>query len=654
MDCPDSCALEVTVNDGRIERIAGGWDHPDTAGFICTKVSRFNRRVTHPRRLEHPMRRVGPKGSGAFERLSWPDAVQEICGRFRAVVREWGGEAILPYRYGGSNGWLTDGLLDDLFFAKLGASRIARTLCAAPTTAVAKGMYGKMPGVAFEDYVQARCIVIWGANPKASNIHLMPYLRQAKRNGAVIAVVDPRRKFSANEIDLHLPVYPGADLPVALAMIRYWRERGLLDERFLSEHCVGLDPLLVAAEQWTLERAAEAAGVVARDIERLASLYAGLDPAVIRCGWGLERNRNGGHAVAAILAMPALLGKFGVRGGGYTLSNGGAVPSPARKAVELPAWDSRVLNMTELGRLLTDSLDPPIKALFVYNCNPAATVPDQNTVLRGLEREDLYTVVLDQVMTDTAVYADILLPATTFLEHWDVRAGYGSYVVGGVRPVIDPVGESRSNHDVFAALGRGMGWNEPAIDWDQQTALAKVTEAVASPGVTTAPIANGEVAWLRFNGAKTPIMFGNVFPATADGKVHLTPSDLGPEPYAYEPVASERYPFALISPATSKLISSTLGEFNFTELFVELHPNDAARVGVADGDRVRVFNDLGEVICRARVREAVRPGVVYIPKGAWRHSSGNGQTATALCPPTVSVVAGGACFNDARVAVERA
>jgi anaerobic selenocysteine-containing dehydrogenase len=654
LDCPDACALEVTVSNGTIERIGGGTAHPDTAGFICTKVTRFDRRVYHARRLHHPLRRVGPKGAAAFERISWAEAMAEIVRQVRRIAAEWGGEAILPYHYGGSNGLLSDGMLDDLFFARLGASRLARTLCAAPSAAVATGMYGKMPGVAFEDYAHARCIVIWGANPKTSNIHLVPYLRAAKRRGAFIAVIDPRRNFSDNEADLHLSVYPGADLPLALAMIKLWHEEGQLDFTFLEEHCVGLDHLLTSADAWSLDRAAGAARVPAADIERLARVYANSNPAVVRCGWGLERNRNGGRAIAAILAMPALLGKFGVRGGGYTLSNSGALPFDADRLIDRPVWDTRLLNMTELGSILCGEPDPPVKGLFVYNCNPAVTVPDQNAVVRGLAREDLFTVVLDQVMTDTAMYGDVLLPATTFLEHWDIRAGYGAYVVGGIRPAIEPEGEAKSNHEVFAELGRAMGFDDEAFGWDQETTLQKAAEALRlGDGAAATLVSNGRAVPLRFDGATTPIMFENAFPATADGKVHLTPPQLGTHPYAYESESTEQYPFALVSPATSKTISSTLGEFNLEELFVEVHPQDAERLGITEDAEVRVFNDLGEVHCRARVRSTVRPGVVFIPKGAWRHSSGNGQTATALCPATVNDVAGGACFNDARVALER-
>lgn len=654
MDCPDTCALEISVADGRVTELRGSKDSPVTQGFICDKVARFGRRLEHESRILFPMRRSGPKGSGAFERITWDEAVAEIAARFREISARWGAEAILPYHYGGSNGFLSDGTADDYFFAKLGASRLARTLCAAPASACATAIYGKMPGVAFEDYAHAKFILLWGGNPKASNIHLVPFLKAAKRNGAFIAVVDPVRNFSSGEVDLHLPVYPGTDLPVALAMIRHWHANDELDHDFLVRHCDGLERLLAAAERWPLERAAEVARVPARDIAHLAEVYASSHPAVLRVAWGMERNRNGGQAMAAVLAMPALLGKFGVRGGGYTLSNG-AASRLDKDAIFGPLnWGTREINMSQLADVLTGDLRPPVKALFVYNCNPAATVPDQNRILRGLAREDLFTVVHEQVMTDTALFADVLLPATTFLEHFDVRRGYGNYVVGGIRPVIPARGEAKPNEEVFALLGRAMGWNDPPFQWDSATWVRKIAAALEMPGgpLSAERLLSGGSQRYDFPG-ELPVQFVNVFPRTPDGRIHLAPDALGPEPFLYLPLDDPRYPLALISPSTSRLISSTLGEFNFPELYVLIHPGDASARGISSGDWVKVFNQLGVVECRAKVSDRVRPGVVSMPKGAWRKSSRNGQTATALCPSHVSFVGGGACFNDARVEIAR-
>ena len=654
MDCPDACALEVMVQDGRVQKIGGGRSHPDTAGFICSKVAGFHRRLEHEDRLLYPMRRVGAKGEKRFERISWDDAVAEVIEKFEAIRSEWGGEAIVPFHYGGSNGWLTDDLVDHLFFHRLGASRLEKTICAAPTTEVARGMYGRMPTVAFEDFTQARCIVIWGANPKASNIHLVPYLREAKSRGTFIAVVDPRRNFSDAEVDLHLPVLPGTDLPVALAIIDHFVRTGRLDETFLEHNVVELEPLFDQAQTWSLERAAEVSGVSAQSIQQLAEIYADSEPALIRCGWGLERNRNGGQAVAAVLALPALVGKFGVRGGGYTLSNSGTYSFDRSRVLGEMPGATRSLNMSQLGRWLDRDLEPPVKALFVYNANPVATVPDQNAVLRGLGRPDLFTVVFDQVFTDTAAFADLLLPAVTFLEGNDLRAGYGSYALGGVKPVIPACGEARSNAMVFAELGRAMGWDDPPFHWSEEELLLRAVEAIDIAGnrPQMLGLAEGRTLPVEFEGG-TPVQFATVFPRTPDGKIHLAPEILGKAPYRFLESPGSDYPLALITPASSQRINSTLGELETSPVSVKLHPEDALRRDIEPGDRVRVHNDLGEVVCLAEVGSAVRPGVVVIPKGAWRKASFNGSSANALCPDHVNEVAGAACFNDARVEVEK-
>jgi anaerobic selenocysteine-containing dehydrogenase len=653
LDCPDACSLDVTVEEGRVAKIEAGELNDVTRNFICSKVSRFADRLYHPDRLLHPMRRIGAKGDAKFERIGWDEALGTITERFRSLRDSVGGEAILPYNYGGSNGFLTDDLVDSAYFARLGASRLEKTICAAPTSAVAKGMYGKMAGVAFPDYPEAKFILIWGANPRASNIHLVPYLKDAKARGAFIALVDPVRTLSEDLVDLHLPVFPGADLPLALGMINHWASTGRFDRAFLDERAFGLETLLGAASAWTLDRAAKAARVDRESVRLLADRYAEASPAVLRCGWGLERNRNGGQAAAAILAMPALLGKFGKRGGGYTLSNSGSGKLDASKLWDTASWKTRVINMTELAQALNGPLSPKVHGLFVYNCNPVATVPDQNGILRGLMREDLFTVVFEQVMTDTARYADILLPATTMLEHYDYKRSYGSYVVGATKPVIAPVGESRSNASVFAALGRAMGFEDPIFHWPESELRRRVVGAIELHGkpVSPEPFETGGMERYDFDGSSNPVQFESVFPQTQDGKIDLTPAILGPAPYAYDEIHSESFPLCLITPASSKLVSSTFGEFNVQELHLSIHPEDARSRGIGSGDRVRVWNDLGEVECLARVDGHVREGVVSLPKGAWMKSSLNGRTSTALTPSSVNVVGGGACFNDARVQV---
>jgi anaerobic selenocysteine-containing dehydrogenase len=652
MDCPDTCSLEIEVSDGRVTNIRGSLKNPTTAGFICSKVANFTRRLYAPERLLYPMKRKGPKATGQFERISWREAAETIVTELKRIVHEDGGEAVLPYSYGGSNGLLAQDTSDKAFFAKLGASRLERTVCAAPTTAAAMGMYGKMPGVAFEDYVHARLIVIWGANPKASNIHLVPFLKKARENGAKIVVIDPCLNFSKNEFDLHLPVYPGTDLAVALSMIRHFDDSGLLNQDFISRHTKNSEAVFRVAREYTFEKAAGLAHVSPDDLQRLASWYAEASPAVIRIGWGLERNRNGGNAAAAILALPALMGKFGIRGGGYTLSNSSAAKVDDQALVESAPWQTRRINMNLLGKYLLEEKNPPIQALFVYNSNPAATTPNQNVVLKGLMREDLFTVVFDQVLTDTAQYADILLPAVTFLEQQEVKKSYGSYVLQYCAPVIEPCGEAKPNEEVFAMLGRAMGWTDRAFQETTDDYVARAANAVKGLGypVDVDELRTKRVLQYDFP-APYPIQFQTVFPRTEDKKVNFAPHSLGELPYVFIPENKPAsYPFALISPATNKTISSTLGEYNLPELFVSMNPNDARRLHLKDLELVRVYNEYGEVHCKLRIQEKVRESVLILPKGAWRKASLNGQTATALAPDTLGT-AGGACFNDARVAI---
>lgn len=651
MDCPDTCSLEVEVVDGRIASIRGTHANPVTGGFICSKVAQFGRRVHGAERILHPMKRKGPKGAGEFERISWDEAVRLICSRYKQIRAQFGGEAILPFSYGGSNGLLGQDTADKAFFSKLGASQLLRTVCAAPTTAAALGIYGKMAGVAFEDYVHAKLIVVWGGNPKASNIHLMPYLKQAKANGARIVAVDPVLNFSTRECDLHLPVYPGTDLVVALAMIHYWNTHNLLDRSFVDQNTTGAETLLEKAKRYSLDEAARIARIPERDIETLANWYAETSPALIRIGWGLERNRNGGQAAGAILSMPALMGKFGVRGGGYTLSNSAALRMNEKRLPPSEPWTTRQINMNLLGHHLLEEKNPPLMGLFVYNCNPAATMPNQNAVLRGLSREDLFTVVFEQVMTDTAQYADVLLPSVTFLEQHEIKKAYGSYVLQYITPVIDAQGEAKPNEEVFAILGRSMGWTDQAFHYSTEDYLHSVAGSLDGLGkpVTLEELREKRVLDFDFPG-KTPLQFDTVLPRTSDHKAHLAPHALGPNPYDYVDESKTTYPLALISPSNGKMISSTMGEYNYPELFVTLHPQDAAARNLESGSKVKVFNELGEVHCRLRVDKRIRPGVAAIPKGAWRKSSINAQTATALAPDTCGT-AGGACFNDARVEV---
>lgn len=653
LDCPDTCTLEITVEDQRMVKLDGVDDVPHTGGFICGKVRNLGKHVYGEARIAYPQRRVGAKGENRFERISWDAALTEICDKLTAVRDQFGGEAILPYSYGGSNGMMSHVLADDLLFARLGASRLDRTICAAPTTAALTGLYGRMVGTAFEDFVHAKFILIWGANPKATSIHMIPFLKEAKRRGAFIAVIDPQRHFSDKEIDMHLFVRPGADLPLALAMIRHWKQTGKLDQDFIQSHTQGVETLLNAAEPWTLEAAAEKTGVPVEQIRELADRYADASPALVRMGWGQERNINGTHASAAILAMPALLGKFGVRGGGYTGSNSAHSSIDVAQVLGPLNWNTRILNMTPLADHLLDAqLAPAIKALFVYNMNPVATCPHQNKLIEGLKRDDLFTVVFDAVHTDTCTYADIILPATTFVEHYDLKKAYGNLAVGGVVPVIPRYEEARPNLEVFCELGRRLGFDDAPFTWDEETYFRKTAEAVKVNGVEADVdlLLAGKQQRAQFAG-QNPIHFVNIHPGTDDQKVHLDAKILGDNAYGWQEVIDPKHPLAFITPASGKLVTSTFGQFNLKELAVRLHPDEAAQRGLEDGQDVRVYNDLGEVVCKLSVTDRIARGTAMMPKGAWRKSSRNGKTGAALCPTNVEATVGGACFNDARIEI---
>ena len=651
LDCPDACSLAITLQHGRIVTIDGTRKNPVTEGYICAKVRKFDQRVYGPDRLLYPAVRKGRKGEGKFKRVTWEEALELVAERFRRAKANAGGASILPYCYGGSNGLLTQDNIDAQLFRRFGASRLERTLCAAPTKAANQGIYGRMASVVYQDYPEAKLIVLWGVNPSASGIHLVPYVRAAQKRGAKLIVIDPRTTPLARSADMHLAVKPGTDVAVALSIHRHLFSTGRADTEFLREHTHGADALRERAEPWTFERAAQLAGIDAGDLERFAELYATSSPALIRCGWGLERNRNGGNAAMSVISLPAVGGKFGVRGGGYSMSNSASwqIESTWINAAEP---DTRSVNMNHLGRALTEYDDPPVNVLFVYNCNPAATVPDQRRVLRGLEREDLFTVVFEQVMTDTALYADVVLPATTFLEGYDFAKAYGPLHLDLGRQVVDAVGEARSNADVFGDLATRLGVLHPDEPTGELDLMVQVLDRL--------PPAIGE----ELRAGRTPeppcgvapIQFVDVFPNTPDRKANLFPETLDRIApmglYQFQPdPATERYPLALISPASDRTISSTLGELPRPDVKLVMHPQDATARGLADGDLVRIFNELGEVHCTLNVAASIRPGTVSLPKGIWRRSTRNNATGTSLVPDTLTDLGAGACFNDARVQV---
>ena len=654
LDCPDTCSLEVTVEKGKIISIDGSDKNPITGGYICGKVRRFGERVYGETRIQQPLLRTGSRSSGEWKTATWDEALTTIANRMSEIRQQWGGESILPFSYGGSNGLLSQDTVDARLFRQLGAARLARTVCAIPTKTASQALYGKMPGVTYADYCNAKLIVIWGTNPSSSSIHLLPYIKSAQEAGAALVVIDPRRTNLARRADLHLAVKPGTDVVVALSIHRYLFEQGLAAEQFLAKHTEGASRLRERAAEWTFDHAAAVAELDPELLENFAEMYADISPAVVRCGWGLERNRNGVNAALAVLALPAIAGKFGVRGGGYSMSNADAWMLSADAWIKTPEPSTRIVNMNQLGRALLEYRDPAIQMLFVYNCNPVATMPNQNLVIKGMSREDLFTVVFDQVMTDTADLADVVLPATTFLESYDVAQSYGSTNLQLARPVIEAVWQAKPNVEVFAELASKLGLDIGTDYGSDAEALLKLTADL--PDEAQRALMDGGLAEGVARGR--PIQFHDVFPRTTGRKVYLFPehleqqSDIGLYRYKGEHQNGD-YPLTLISPATEKTICSTLGELRAHAASLHMHPADAEPRGLSTGDTVRIFNDLGEVHCAVTLNADMRHGTVGLPKGLWRMSTLNGSTANALVSDSVTDIGGGAVFNDAKVQVAR-
>ena len=661
LDCPDTCSLTVTVQDEKIVAVRGSHANPYTNGVTCAKVPAMYPAFVHGERLiKTPLRRVGPRGDSTFERISWAEALDVIHARFTAVIAAHGPQAILPLSYAGPHGALAVGSMDFRFFHKLGASQLDRKpLCGGVRAEAWAGTFGAVPGMRPEQAEHARLIIAWGGNVTWSNLHLMPVINRARKQGAKLVVVDPRRTPIARQADLHVALRPGTDVVLAWAMAAELERRGALDRDFIARHVQGFDEFMAQARRYDVANAAEVCGIPEHEIRTLAEWYATISPAAINVGNGLERNQNGGSGIRAVFALPALAGKFGVPGGG--LVNGARnafphTPNRLRRPDLMPAG-TRMLNIIDVGaHLLDERLDPPIKAVFIYNHNPVVVHPDQNRIRKGLLRDDLFVVGSDVAMTDSMRYADIVLPASTHFEHPDLYPAYGTHWLQRADAVIAPQGESLSPMDMFRRLAARFGFTDPVFTASDAELMDDALDP-ADPrlgGVRPSATPTDRAVAMTVNGDEA-VLFKNVFPATPSGKVELSSSYLAEKYDArlprYAPVAS-RYPLILISPASDRMITSTFGGVNGTTTPpLEMHPEDAAARGLRDGARVRVWNDLGEVHLPLRVTDAVARGVVCSLKGAWLQTSDNGQTISALCPAHHADVAEGACFNDARVEV---
>ena len=672
LDCPDACSLLIDIDEnGHGSRLRGDPAHPVTRGFLCGKVARYLEHEYSPDRLLHPLRRVGKKGEGRFARISWDEALGEIAERLHAASSEFGSESILPYSYAGTMGVLNFGGMDRRYFHRLGASRLDRTIC---STA---GMVGMNDAVGFrygtepEQFRNAKLIIAWGANILGTNVHLWPFIVEARRNGAKFYTIDPHQNRTGKLSDRHYAIHPGTDAALALAMMHVITRDGLEDRDYVGRHTLGFSDLKERVREWTPDLAAQLTGIPAQDIVDLAREYATTRPAAIRLNYGVQRSERGAMSVRTIALLPALTGAWRDPGGGVQLStsyafhvNGAAVEMPElqRKSPlgKLGRSEARIVNMSLLGEALTTLKDPPVKALVVYNSNPAAIAPDQNAVRRGLMRDDLFTVVLEQIQTDTVDFADIVLPATTFLEHTDLYKAYGHYYIQLARPAVPAPGEARSNQDIFRQLAARLGFEDPCFA-DTDDDMIRTALDSGHPflkGITLEALEQNHFIRLNMPDPFLPFAEGGF--GTPSGKCEFHAETLEYHP----PVESRhgnqtlraRFPLELISPKADDNMNSTLGsrpENNTLTGCVTLHPMDAASRGINTDDTVRVFNERGECTLRAVIATTVGQGVICSRSTRWPKLAADGRSVNMLTSQRLTDKGGGPAFYSCLVQVEK-
>jgi anaerobic selenocysteine-containing dehydrogenase len=624
LDCPDACSLAVHVVEERIVSIDASPDNPLTDGWICSKVGRQAKRVYAPERVLTPLRRTGPKGTGAFAAISWDEALADIAARIGSAVERRGPESVVAFTYNSSAAAVESTSASEALFATIGATVADHTICAATVSAAWDSVYGDMNSADPHDVVNADLIVIWGANPTVSNTHFPPLVTRAvKARGARVIVIDPRRTAMASRADLHLAIRPGTDVVLAYAVARIWAHRNMIDTEFVEQYGRDHDAFLAAADEWPVERAAEVCGLAATDIATFADWWGSTRPSMLRIGWGQERNANGGAACRAILALPILAGHFREPGSGVIGSTSVGAVKAEQRWPEIPDRPRRHVPLHQVGGWLSADAGEPFEVLFVQGANPVVMCPDQHRVIDAFARDDVFTIVHDQVLTDTARFADIVLPATTSFEIDDVATSYGTYMVQPVRAAIAPVGESRSNDAVGIALAAAMGVDLP---------MRPLADAIDDAGPRRVDAACRQ--------------FVDTFPVSTmhTGRVHLVDPDHGVPRFV--PVDHAPGHLQLISPATSKLVNSMFGEFQSPAPTVLMHPDDAAARAITAGQTVRVSNEQGELSVVAEIADVTRRGVVVMAKGVWLREHGGGPGVNALTPATGDALVNGACFND--------
>ncbi|MEK9721945.1 MAG: molybdopterin-dependent oxidoreductase [Rhodospirillaceae bacterium] len=664
LDCPDTCSLAVTVTGGTITEIKGRADNPYTAGVICNKVARSYPEFVHgANRLTHPLKRVGPRGSGEFERISWDEALDLVHDGFAKAIDKYGPQTALPFNYGGPHGELAAGSMDRRFFHKMGATLVNRgPLCGIVRSAAYESLYGHAPGMDPEQAAHADLIVIWGNNVTVSNLHLTRVINAGKKRGAKLVVIDPKRIKVAEQADLHLQVEPGTDVVLGLAMAAELERRGGFNEAFISEWVGGLDAYMAEARKHSLDDVTAICKLPRDAVETFIQWYLEAGTVAMSVANGMERGRSGGSSIRAAMALQALTGNHGRLGAGVFAKPGYAFPKTTAKLhrPDLIPEGTRTVNIVDLPELiLGDELDPPIRAALIYNHNPVATHPAQNRMIEALVCEDLFLAGCDIVMTDSMAFCDVILPAASHFEIDDLYGAYGTSYLQRAEPVIAPVGEALPNTEIFRRLAARFGYDDPMFADDDKTLM----DAAMNPddprlgGVRPSELPTDTAIMMAAPDGGPLMLCANQKPGTASAKIELYSQRLqdrfGYGVPRFEQVSRDR-PFALITPSSSKRTNATFGgcaESAGLEV-CEIHPDDALTHGVADGDTLRLWNDRGEVHLRAVVTTAVRPGVLYSPKGAWRHTSPTGQTTNALIPTAMRTdIEDGAVWNETFVDV---
>ncbi len=671
-DCPDTCGMRISVENGVAVKVEGAKDMPFTEGTLCTKVARYLERTYSKERVLYPMKRVGAKGEGRFERISWDEALTTIAAKFKEIAAVEP-QSILPCSYAGTMGLVQYASMDRRFFHKLGASLLDRTLCSSAGKVGMKITLGAGVGMDPERFVESKLILIWGSNSIVSNLHLWSRVQEAKRRGARVIAIDPYRSLTAAKCDQHLAPLPGTDAALALGMMHVIIDENLHDADYVERHTLGFAQLRERVRDYPPEKAAALCGLTAGEIMALAREYAGTRPAAIRLNYGMQRHSGGGMAVRTITCLPALTGQWRDAAGGVLLSTGDwyGLNHALLERADLIPNRPRTINQSALGDALT-AADPPVRAIYVYNNNPVAVCPDSQKVIAGFRRDDLFTVVHEIFLTDTADYADIVLPATTQLEHYDVHKSYGHLYVLANTPAIAPLGEAKPNSEVFRLLAARMGFDEPCFK-DSDEDICR--QALASSHPRMAGIewsALKEKGWQRLNvpARFAPFAEGN-FP-TPSGKCELwsqTAVDMGLDPLpAYvapresaqsAPQLAKKYPLAFISPPARNFLNSSFANLPFAlaeagEPCLDIHPADAAARGIGEGDAVRIYNDRGWFAARARVSDRARPGVVAALSVWWKKLSPDGRNANEVTSQAIADMGGAATFYDCLVEIERA